>query len=98
MLHLGVYGPADSLTEIGVDLESRGAARRVALAQGLRDGHVLLAAEVSAESADAVLERLIRHGVAEDDIALARLDEIGPIEPGRTAASLIWADMSGRPG
>ena len=96
MLHLRVYGPAASLTEIGGDLEGCGAARSVALAQGIRDGHVLLTAEVSTESADAVLELLIRNGVAEDDIMLARLDEIGPIKPGRTAASLIWADMLGQ--
>ena len=56
----------------------------------------MLTAEVSAESADAVLELLIRNGVAEDDIMLARLDEIGPIKPGRTAASLIWADIVGQ--
>jgi uncharacterized hydrophobic protein (TIGR00271 family) len=96
MLHLRVYGPADSLTEIGGHLEACGAARSVALAQGMRDGHVLLTAEVSAESADAVLELLLRHGVAEDDIRLDRLDEIGPIKPGRTATSLIWADMLGQ--
>jgi len=96
MLQLKVYGPADSLTEIGGDLEACGAARRVALAQGIRGGHVLLTAEVSAESADAVLKLLLRNGVAEDDIRLARLDEIGPIKPGRTAASLIWADMVGQ--
>ena len=29
-----------------------------------------------------MLELLIRNGVAEDDIMLARLDEIGPIKPG----------------
>jgi hypothetical protein len=96
MLHLRVYGPADSLTEIGGDLEACRAARSVALAQGIRDGHVLLTAEVSAESADAVLELFMGNGVAEDDIMLARLDEIGPIKPGRTAASLIWADMLGQ--
>jgi uncharacterized hydrophobic protein (TIGR00271 family) len=96
MLHLRVYGPADSLTEIGGDLEARGVARAVALAQGIRDGHVLLTAEVSTGSADAVLELLLRNGVAEDDIRLARLDEIGPIKPGGTAASLIWADMLGQ--
>ena len=43
-----------------------------------------------------MLELLIRNGVAEDDIMLARLDEIGPIKPGRTAASLIWADIVGQ--
>jgi uncharacterized hydrophobic protein (TIGR00271 family) len=96
MLHLRVYGPADSLTEIGGDLEGCGAARRIALAQGIRDGHVLLTAEVPADSADAVIELLVHKGVAEDDIVLARLDEIGPIKPGRTVVSLIWADMLGQ--
>jgi uncharacterized hydrophobic protein (TIGR00271 family) len=95
MLHLRVYGPSDSLTEIGEGLEDHGAARNVALAQGVRAGHVLLTAEVSAEWADGVLELLVRSGVAEDDIMLARLDEIGPIRPGRSA-SLIWADVLGQ--
>jgi uncharacterized hydrophobic protein (TIGR00271 family) len=95
MLHLRVYGPSDSLMEIGEGLEDHGAARNVALAQGVRAGHVLLTAEVSAEWADGVLELLVRRGVAEDDIMLARLDEIGPIRPGRSA-SLIWADVLGQ--
>jgi uncharacterized hydrophobic protein (TIGR00271 family) len=96
MLQLRVYGPADSLTEIGEALEDHGAARNVALAPGVRAGHVLLTAEVYAESADPVLELLVASGVAEDDIKLARLDEIGPIGPGRTAGSLIWADVLGQ--
>jgi uncharacterized hydrophobic protein (TIGR00271 family) len=95
MLHLRIYGPSDSLTEIGEGLEDHGAARNVALAQGVRAGHVLLTAEVSAEWADGVLELLVRSGVAEEDIRLARLDEVGPIRPGR-AASLIWADVLGQ--
>jgi uncharacterized hydrophobic protein (TIGR00271 family) len=95
MLHLRVYGPSDSMTEIGEGLEDHGAARNVALAQGVRAGHVLLTAEVSAEWADGVLELLVSSGVAEDDIMLARLDEIGPIRPGRSA-SLIWADVLGQ--
>jgi uncharacterized hydrophobic protein (TIGR00271 family) len=96
MLHLRVYGPSDSLTEIGEGLEGHGEARNIALAQGIRAGHVLLTAEVSAESADAVLELLVRNGVTEEDIQLARFDEVGPIRPGRTATSLIWADVLGQ--
>jgi uncharacterized hydrophobic protein (TIGR00271 family) len=95
MLHLRVYGPSAALTEIGQGLEDHGLARNVALAQGVRAGHVLLTAEVSAEWADGVLDVLIRSGVAEDDIMLARLDEIGPIRPGRSA-TLIWADVLGQ--
>jgi len=95
MLALRVYGPSASLTTIGIRLEDHGAARNVAVAQGVRAGHVLLTAEVSAEWADGVLDLLVRNGVAEDDIMLARLDEIGPIRPGRSA-SLIWADVLGQ--
>jgi uncharacterized hydrophobic protein (TIGR00271 family) len=96
MLHLRVYGRADSLTEIGTALEDLGAARNVALAHGVRSGHVLLTAEVAPGSADAVLELLVRRGVDAEDIQLARFDEIGPLKPGRTAGSLIWADMLGQ--
>lgn len=96
MLQLRVYGPAASLTAIGEDLEAHGAAHDVALAQGIRDGQVLLTADIATGSADAVLDLLRQRGLAEDDIRLARLDEVGPIKPGRTAASLIWTDMLGQ--
>jgi uncharacterized hydrophobic protein (TIGR00271 family) len=96
MLHLRVYGPTDSLTEVGEGLEDRGTARNVALANGVRAGHVLLTAEVQIESADAVLEFLVRSGVDEEDIRLARLDEVGPVRPKRSATSLIWADVLGQ--
>ena len=35
-------------------------------------------------------------GVAEDDIALARLDEIAPVGSAHPATSLIWADVLGQ--
>ena len=65
MLHLRVYGPAESLTRIGEALEDHGAARNVALAPGVRAGKVLLTAEVSAGWADSVLELLVERGVDE---------------------------------
>ena len=66
------------------------------LAPGVRAGHALLTAEVHPDSADAVLEFLVSRGVAEEDIALARLDEIGPVGSGHPATSLIWADVLGQ--
>jgi uncharacterized hydrophobic protein (TIGR00271 family) len=96
VLHLRVYGPHSSLTEVGLGLEKRGTARSVALAPAVRPGHALLTAEVQAGAADGVLEFLTDEGVAEEDIALARLDDIGPMRLGGTGASLIWADMLGQ--
>ena len=96
MLHLRVYGPHASLTEVGISLEDRGTARKVALALAVRPGHALLTAEVHPGAADAVLEFLTGQGVREHDIALARLDDIGPTRAGGTGATLIWADMMGQ--
>jgi uncharacterized hydrophobic protein (TIGR00271 family) len=93
MLHLRVYGRSEALTQVGEGLEDRGAARNVALAPGVRAGHVLLTAEIHPASADAVLAFLVRAGVTEDDIALARLDEITPVAADHAATSLIWADV-----
>jgi Domain of unknown function (DUF389) len=56
---------------------------------------VLQTAELSAEWADGVLKLLVSNGVAEDDIRLARRDEVGPIRPGRST-SLIRADVLGQ--
>jgi uncharacterized hydrophobic protein (TIGR00271 family) len=38
----------------------------------------------------------LSRGVAQEDIALARLDEIGPVEPGGMGTALIWADVLGQ--
>lgn len=96
VLHLRVYGAHSSLTEVGLGLERRGTVRHVALAAAVRPGHALLTAEVQAGAADGVLEFLTDEGVPEEDIALARLDDIGPMHLGGTGASLIWADMLGQ--
>jgi uncharacterized hydrophobic protein (TIGR00271 family) len=96
MLHLRIFGPAGTMAEVGRGLDAGGAVRHLALAPGVRPGHVLLTAEVSAEAADEVLDFLRRHGVAQEDIALARLDEIGPVEPGGFGTALIWADVVGQ--
>jgi uncharacterized hydrophobic protein (TIGR00271 family) len=96
MLQLRIYGPSDSLTDLGRGLEDDGGARNVALAPAVRAGHVLLTAEVHPESADAVLEALARGGVAQDDIALVRVEDITLMAPGRNATSLVWADLLGQ--
>src|SRR5688572_25543020 len=96
MLQLRVFGHVAVLTEVGRWLEDTGRARHVALAAGLHTDERLLLATVDAEAADAVLDHLATQGVGAENIALARLDDLGPIVPGRGAASLIWADVLGQ--
>ena len=96
MLFLRVYATAALLSEVAQGLEEHGSARHVVVAPGVRSGHALLTAELHPESADPALEFLVSSGVAEDDIALARLDEIAPVGSAHPATSLIWADVLGQ--
>jgi uncharacterized hydrophobic protein (TIGR00271 family) len=96
MLFLRIYASADTLNEVARGLDEHGSARHVALAPGVRSGHALLTAEVHPESADPVLEFLLSSGVAQEDIALARLDEISPVASAHPSTSLIWADVVGQ--
>jgi uncharacterized hydrophobic protein (TIGR00271 family) len=96
MLFLRVYAAAALLGEVAQGLEEHGTARHVVVAPGVRSGRALLTAELHPESADPALEFLVSSGVAEDDIALARLDEIAPVGSAHPATSLIWADVLGQ--
>jgi uncharacterized hydrophobic protein (TIGR00271 family) len=96
MLFLRIYATSATLDEVAKGLEEHGSARHVALAPGVRAGHALLTAEVHPESADPVLEFLLSRGVAQEDIALARLDEVAPVGSAHPATSLIWADVLGQ--
>ncbi len=84
------------MARIGAGLDDGEAARHIALAPGVRPGHVLMTAEVTPGAADTVLDFLLSRGVAPEDITLARLDDIGPIAPGHADSSLIWADVLGQ--
>ena len=96
MLFLRIYATTATLDEVAQGLEEHGTARHVALTPGVRAGHALLTAEVHPESADPVLEFLLSSGVAQEEIALARLDEISPVVSAHRATSLIWADVVGQ--
>src|SRR4051812_29053785 len=96
VLELRVYGPAARLTDIGVELQARGSVRHAALAHAVDDGAAILLAEVDAGAADAALELVLGRGVGQEDVALTRLDDVGPIDARRRDASLIWADVIGQ--
>jgi uncharacterized hydrophobic protein (TIGR00271 family) len=95
-LFLRVYASSAALGDVAQGLEDQGSARHVLLTPGVREGHALLTAEVHPDSADPVLEFLVSRGVDQEDIALARLDEIAPVGSAHPATSLIWADVLGQ--
>ena len=88
-----VYGRSAKLAELGTALEDRGDIRHAALAGGVRADRALLTGEVRPQSADTVLAYLERSGVAREDIALTRPDELGLGSRRSNAEALIWADV-----
>jgi uncharacterized hydrophobic protein (TIGR00271 family) len=95
MFHLRAYGTSQAMAEAGKDLEQSGLAHHVAVAAAVRDGHSLLTAEVSPGCADEVLDFMHERGVMPEDVALARVEEIGRPAGGPEDAGLIWADVLG---
>jgi uncharacterized hydrophobic protein (TIGR00271 family) len=96
MFHLRAYGSSRELADAGAQLERSGVARHVSVAPAVLDGHSVLTAEVRPESADEVLGFMHERGVTPDDVALARVEEIGRPARLRGGASLIWADVLGQ--
>ena len=96
MLQLKVYGAAGALSGIGRELEDRGAARHLALSQGLAPGRAVLAGDVIPGSADVVLRHLAARGVDEHDITLTRSDVIGANAADSAGVTLVWADVVGQ--
>jgi len=96
VLHLRVYGRSAKLAEVGGGLEERGAARHSALADGVQPGLAVLTAELDSGSADAALEFLAASGVDDEDITLARVEDVGPISHRHAAVALVWADVMGQ--
>jgi uncharacterized hydrophobic protein (TIGR00271 family) len=96
MFHLRAYGLSREMADAGAQLESSGVARHVSVAPAVLDGYSVLTGEVRPESADEVLGFMHDRGVTPDDVALARVEEIGRAARPRGGASLIWADVLGQ--
>ncbi|HKD96450.1 MAG TPA: DUF389 domain-containing protein [Micromonosporaceae bacterium] len=96
MLQLRVFGDVDALVDLSHWLRTSGTGEHAVLLPAHDDVRsALLIAEVPGESAQRVLAHLDVLGIRPDEIALLRLDNMGPALPGARPASLIWADMVG---
>jgi uncharacterized hydrophobic protein (TIGR00271 family) len=94
LLQLRVYGNAATLEVVAEDLGRMPGARHVSLSDS-RGGTGLVTADVRPEAADTALTSLGRLGIPADDIALVRLDAIGPAATAEPTI-LVWADVLGQ--
>ena len=96
MLQLRVYGDSAAMAAVVERLDALPGARHVSLTDTGRAGSVLVTADVRADTADTALTTLEGLGVAADDVALLRLDTIGPVSAAAEPLALVWADLLGQ--
>jgi uncharacterized hydrophobic protein (TIGR00271 family) len=96
MLQLRVSGENSRLSGLGTWLGESGLARNTVLLPAFHGvHHGLLYADVETDAAGDVLNHLHQTGVRPDDIAVLRIEDIGPAIPRGRDTSLVWADMLG---
>jgi uncharacterized hydrophobic protein (TIGR00271 family) len=96
VLQLRVYGEVGAMAAVADRLDSLAGMRHVGLTETGRRGAALVTADVRSESADRVLATLEALGVPADDVALVRLDTIGPASSENAPTTLVWAEVLGQ--
>jgi uncharacterized hydrophobic protein (TIGR00271 family) len=96
VLQLRVYGRPPAITAAAERLGALPGARHVGLVETSGGGEMLLTADVRTTAADAALATLDSLGIAPDDVALVRLDTIGPAGAAAEPLALVWADVLGQ--
>lgn len=84
------------MAAVAEHIEALPGARHVSLTDTGRAAAALVTADVRADAADAALGVLERMGVPSDDVALVRLDTIGPLTASEEPLALVWADVLGQ--
>jgi uncharacterized hydrophobic protein (TIGR00271 family) len=95
MLQLRVFGDSSAVGEVAKRLGAMPGARHVSLTPGEHNGSALVTADLRASAADGALSMVRGAGIPAEDIALVRLDAIGPA-PSDESVALVWADVLGQ--
>src|SRR3954454_7164517 len=95
MIALEVFGEAALLERVASTLDGTDGVSHVACIDATRPGHALMSARVRPRSVDALLDTLHDLGVADRDVALARIEIVGALAQGRAERTLVWADVMG---
>jgi uncharacterized hydrophobic protein (TIGR00271 family) len=97
MLQLRVFGDSSVLAQRAAErLVTLQGVRHISVATGVKEGSALLTADVQGADADAALEAMRSLGIPAEDVALLRLDTIGPAQAGAEHVALIGADLLGQ--
>jgi len=95
MIALEVFGDSALLERVAGTLDQTDGVSHVSCINATRPGHALVSARVRPRSVDALLDTLHDLGVADRDVALARIEIVGALAQGRAERTLVWADVMG---
>jgi uncharacterized hydrophobic protein (TIGR00271 family) len=94
MLQLRVYGDRAAMAAAADELDRLPGTRHVGLSDAPLGRRALVTADLGPEAADDALARLGALGIPADDIALVRLETIGPATD--ESLAVVWADVVGQ--
>jgi hypothetical protein len=94
MLQLRVYGDRAAMAAAAEDLGRLPGTRHVGLSDAPLGRRALVTADLRPEAADDALARLAALGIPSEDIALVRLETIGPVAD--ESLAVVWADIVGQ--
>lgn len=97
MLQLRVFAGAGAVRELADRLRETAGATHVVQMGDAAQG-TLITADLLDGAVDTVLELVGRCGVSAEDVALIRLDEIGPAAAQEPLASVLWVDLLSQAG
>lgn len=93
MLQLRVFGSTQAMADVADRLDEIPGSRHVMRMVDGGSGRCVVTADLVDNAVDAALAGVNRLGVPRDDIALLRLDSIGPTVGQRPLSSVVWADL-----
>lgn len=98
MLQLRVFGASDLVADVAAQLEGIDGARHVIVSGNGASGEALVTADLVDDAVDQAVEAIRRRGLPPEDVALLRLESIGPAVAQRPLASVVWADLLSQAG
>jgi uncharacterized hydrophobic protein (TIGR00271 family) len=98
VLQLRVFGASELIADIAAQLECLHGARHVIVSGDGTPGQALVTADLGDDAVDQAIEAATQHGLPAEDIALVRLESIGPAVAQRPLSSVVWADLLSQAG
>jgi uncharacterized hydrophobic protein (TIGR00271 family) len=98
VLQLRVFGVPGLIADIANQLERSHGAHHVIVTRNGAGGKALVTADLVDDAVDAVIEAINQRGLPPEDVALLRLESIGPAVGQHPLSSVVWADLLSQAG